>query len=131
MTTPQPLPSGYHSVTPYLIVAGLPQLLEFLQFTFNTVERRRMLRPDGTIQHAEIIIGDSIIELSEPNGDFHTQTAALHVYVSDVDATYKRALQAGATSIYEPTDMDYGERGGGVRDAAGNQWYIATFTGSL
>lgn len=125
MTT-QPYPAGFHSVNPYLVVTGVAALITFLEVTFNTVERRRVLRPDGTIAHAEVSLGDSVIEMGEPDDTFLAQPGALHVYVEDTDATYQRALRAGATSLYESADMPYGERGAGVRDACGNQWYIAT-----
>src|SRR5690606_24392068 len=86
---------------------------------------------DGRIQHAALRIQGAVIELSDGNKDWPPIPAALHIYVPDTDAAYAKALEAGATSLFEPADMYYGERSGGVRDAAGNHWYIATFQEKL
>lgn len=120
------IPEGYHTVTPYLVVPGVAGLIEFLQQAFEAEERHRMARPDGTIMHAEVRIGDSIVMMGEATGEFQPKPAMIHLYVTDVDATYRRALAAGATSVREPTDQFYGDRTGGVKDASGNQWWIAT-----
>lgn len=124
-------PPHYHSVTPYLTVTGIPELIAFLTHAFNAAEEEkgRQLRADGSVWHTVVRIGDSLIEMSEPSGDYPAQPSALHVYVDDTDLTYQQALAAGATSLYEPADMDYGERSAGVRDRSGNQWYIATYQG--
>ena len=122
----KPIPEGYHTVTPYLVVPGVARLIEFLQQAFDAEERHRMARPDGTIMHAEVRIGDSIVMMGEATGEFQPIPAMIHLYVADVDAAYRRALAAGATSVREPTDQFYGDRTGGVKDASGNQWWIAT-----
>jgi uncharacterized glyoxalase superfamily protein PhnB len=85
-----------------------------------------MMRPDGSIGHAEVKIGDSIIMMSEPMGDMQPMPASIYLYVQETDAVYQRALQAGATSLTEPADQFYGDRSAGVKDPAGNQWWIAT-----
>lgn len=121
--------ADFHTVTPYLIVADAAHLIAFAVATFGAAEIRRDLRPDGTIMNAEIGIGDSIVELADAGAAWPARQGALHVYVRDTDDTYRRALDAGATSLYEPADMDYGERSAGVTDPTGNHWYIATYRG--
>jgi PhnB protein len=86
------------------------------------------LEPSGRIAHACVKIGDSMVELSDGTEKWPPMPSALHVYVPDVDATRKRAVQAGGTSVQEPTDQFYGERSSAVRDVCGNNWYIATQT---
>jgi uncharacterized glyoxalase superfamily protein PhnB len=85
-----------------------------------------MDRPDGTVQHAEVRIGDSVVMMGEPQGEVQPRPVNLYLYVEDVDAVYLRAIQAGAKSIGEPKDQFYGDRSGGVEDPSGNTWYIAT-----
>ena len=122
----KPIPDGYHSVTPYLTVPGVAKLLDFLKQAFEAQELHRMPRPDGTIMHAEVRIGDSLVMMGEPMGDSQPMFGSLYLYVHDVDAVYKRALQAGATSTSEPADQFYGDRSAGLKDPVGNQWWIAT-----
>jgi PhnB protein len=122
----KPIPEGYHTVTPYLIVKGAKGLLEFLKDAFDAEEKEKMASPDGTIMHAEVKIGDSMIMLADAQGQWQPTTAAVYMYVPDVDATYKRALAAGGTSTMEPADQFYGDRHGGVKDQFGNFWWIAT-----
>jgi len=125
-TKVKPVPERYHSVTPYLVVEGVPKLLEFLRKTFNSTELERVPRPDGTISHAEVRIGDSVVMMGEANAQSKPMPTMLYVYVEDVDAVYKRALQAGAKPVRELKDEFYGDRAGGVADPVGNQWWIAT-----
>jgi PhnB protein len=125
------IPEGFHTVTPYLTVRGAEGLLDFLKSAFGAEETNCTRRPDGTIVHASVRIGDSMIELSEATGEWAPTPCALHLYVEDADALYQSALRAGGTSLYEPADHEYGERSGGVKDPAGNNWYIATFIGSV
>jgi len=123
----KPIPDGYHSVTPYLVVQGAAKLLDFLKQAFAAQELHRpMLRPDGTIMHAEVRVGDSVVMMGEPMGEHTPMPGSLYLYVPDVDAVYKRALQAGATSLTEPADQFYGDRSAGVTDPVGNRWWIAT-----
>jgi PhnB protein len=117
---------GYHSVTPYLVVSGALRVIEFLERTFDASELSRNAGPDGRIMHAEVRIGDSVVMIGEAGAQWPAMPSGLYVYVEDVDATYRRALQAGATSIAEPKDQFYGDRSGGVRDASGNVWWIGT-----
>lgn len=122
----KPIPEGFHSVTPYLLVSNGSEEIEFLKRAFGARETFRGDRPDGSLMHASVMIGDSMVELGEPMGELRPMPAALHVYVPDVDAVHRRALEAGATSIMEPQDQFYGDREGGIKDPAGNHWFIAT-----
>ncbi len=120
------VPDGYHTVTPYLTVQGVAQLIEFLKTAFDAKEKEIHKNAEGLIQHAEVQIGDSVVMLGEARGEWTPRPSTLYLYVPDVDATYQRALSAGAASVREPADQYYGDRSGGVRDASGNQWWIAT-----
>lgn len=122
----KPIPDGYHSITPYLVVQEAAKLIDFLKQAFEAQEVERITRPDGGIGHAEVRIGDSIVMMSEAGGACAPLPSAMYLYVNDADATYKRALQAGAASTMEPADQFYGDRSAGVKDPAGNQWWIAT-----
>ena len=124
--TPTYTPPGFHSVTPYLVVQGASKLLDFCLQAFRAEEKVRVPAPDGIVRHAEIAIGDSMLEMGEARGVWAPKSAALHLYVKDADATYQRALAAGATSLYAPMDQPYGDREGGITDPCGNSWYIAT-----
>jgi uncharacterized glyoxalase superfamily protein PhnB len=100
--------------------------MEFLKSAFEGVERMRMPAPDGSIMHAEVAIGNGAIEVSDGNEQYPTAPAAIHLYVDNPDAAYARALQAGASSFYAPTDdHPSGDRWGAVKDPFGNHWYIA------
>ena len=126
MATVKPIPAGYHTVTPYLVVEGAAKVIDFAKQAFGAEELNRMATPDGTIMHAEIKIGDSRVMLGEAQGPWKPMPTAIYLYVEDCDTTYKRALQAGATSLMEPADMFYGDRNAGVQDPAGNFWWIST-----
>jgi PhnB protein len=121
-----PIPQGFHSVTPYLVVREVPKLLDFLKQVFRAQEIMRMPTPDGTIMHAEVRIGDSPIMMGEARGDHKPMPGSIYLYVDNTDATYQRALQAGATSLMEPADQFYGDRSASVVDPVGNHWFIAT-----
>lgn len=122
----KPIPEGYSTVTPYLVVEGASKLIDFAKQAFGAEERSRMDMPDGKVGHAEIVIGDSIIMLSDAAGEWKPIPAMIHLYVEDADKTYQRALEAGATSLQEPADQFYGDRSSGVLDPVGNRWWIAT-----
>jgi PhnB protein len=122
----KPIPDGYHTVTPYLLVQGAAELIDFLKQIFDAQETERVLRPDGAIGHAEIKIGDSVVMMSEAGGEWQPMPSSMYLYVNDTDTIYRRALQAGATSIMEPANQFYGDRSAGVKDRAGNHWWIAT-----
>jgi len=122
----KPIPEGYRSVTPYLIAPGAAKVLDFVKETFDAQEIMRMPGPGGTIGHAEFRIGDSILMISDGGELYPAMPCSLYVYVDDVDATYKRALKAGATSVKEPADQFYGDRSASVKDSCGNLWGIGT-----
>jgi PhnB protein len=122
----KPIPDGYHALTPYLIVRGVPRLLEFLKSAFGAEEVRRTAMPDGTIMHAEVRIDGSALMMGEAHGEFAPMPGSIFYYVKDADAVYRRALDAGAVSLMEPADQFHGDRHGGVKDPAGNSWWIAT-----
>jgi PhnB protein len=121
------IPEGYRNVTPYLINEGVEKVIHFLRQAFGAAEKYPpMKRPDGTIMHVEMRVGDSVIMMGEATSEYRPMPACLYVYVEDVDSTYQRALRAGATSVVDPRDQFYGDRSAGVRDPAGNVWWIAT-----
>ncbi|HWC14642.1 MAG TPA: VOC family protein [Actinomycetota bacterium] len=119
------IPDGYPTVTPYLAVQGAAEVMAFLEEVFGaSVRGDVMRRPDATVGHAELQLGDSLVMVGDTRDE--PSTNMLHVYVEDCDVTYRRALAAGAESTMEPEDQFYGDRMAGVRDKWGNQWYIAT-----
>lgn len=122
----KPIPEGYRTVIPYLIVDGAPKLLEFMKSAFGAKEGHISKTPDGKIVHGEVQLGDSHIWFSDAREPWKATPCMIQLYMEDVDAVYKRALEAGATSVQEPSNQFYGDRSGGVRDFAGNQWWIAT-----
>ncbi len=123
----KPIPDGYHTITPYLMVENVDRLLKFLKNAFAAEELLRLKRPDGSVMHAEAQIGDSRIMMGEPMEDFGPMPASIYLYVENCDAIYEKALKAGGKSIMPPMDMAHaGERYGGVRDGSGNIWWIAT-----
>src|ERR671918_1310451 len=122
----KPIPDGYHTLTPYLIVEGASSLIEFLKEAFDAQETERVAQPDGNIMHAEVRIGDSVLMLSDAMGERKPMPTGIYLYVNDADATYQRALQAGATSLMEPANQFYGDRTASLVDPVGNHWWIAT-----
>lgn len=122
----KPIPDGYRTVTPYLVVQEAATLIEFLKQAFEAREIRRTLHPEGSIMNAEVRIGDSVVMVSEARGEFKPMPSSIYLYVENTDATYKRALQSGGTSMMEPEDEFYGDRNAGVKDPTGNHWWIAT-----
>ena len=122
----KPIPDGYHTVTPFLLVKGASEVIEFLKQAFGAVESSRHKLPDGSIMHAEVRIGDSNVMLADASQKWPSMPTMLYVYVQDVDKVYKKAVQAGGKSLREPTNEFYGDRSAGVMDAGGNQWWIAT-----
>jgi uncharacterized glyoxalase superfamily protein PhnB len=120
------IPEGYHTVTPYLVVKNARGLIEFVKQTFGAEERELLTKPDGGVMHAEVLIGNSVVMMGEPSDDSEVFPALLYLYVDDCDAVYKKALEAGATSLREPEDQFYGDRSAAVDDAFGNHWWLAT-----
>lgn len=117
---------GFPNIAPYILVNGAAKFMEFLLAAFEGTERMRVPKPDGSIMHAEVGIGGSIIELSDATEQNPPRPATTHLYVPDADAAYANAIQAGATSVYPVADQHWGDRQGCVKDPFGNVWYIAT-----
>jgi PhnB protein len=117
---------AYHSVNPFVIAEGAEDLIGFLGAAFAGSEQERITRPDGTVGHAEVAIGDSVVMLTDANAALPARPSAFYVFVDDVDACYRRALAAGAVSRSEPADQFYGIREAGVIDRWGNIWWVAT-----
>jgi PhnB protein len=118
------LPAQHNCVSPYLVVDKVPELIAFLAKVFDAAEIGRHAMPDGTIMHAEVRIGDSVVMMGQAPG--RSASPMVHVYVPDVDATHARAVAAGATSTRPPTTMFYGDRISMVTDAFGVSWAIST-----
>jgi uncharacterized glyoxalase superfamily protein PhnB len=121
-----PVPAGMNTVTPTLHVKGTDRLIDFIRQAFGAEELDRTLAADGTVMHAQLRLGDSVLELGEARGFLAPMPGALHYYVPDVDAVYARALAAGATTLGAPSDRPYGDRSAEVGDPFGNHWFIAT-----
>jgi PhnB protein len=119
-------PQAYNSVSPYLIVDGASRTIDFLVQVFDAVELRRFPDPAGKIMHAEVRIDDTVVMLADAAAEWPPTPASVHIYVPDVEATYRRALAAGATSVQEPVKKDDADKRGGVKDAGGTTWWIAT-----
>jgi len=115
---------SYRTVTPYLVVSDADAELRFLKTAFGGTEVSCDRTPDNTVMHAELTIGDSLIMLGQAGGQWTPRTAALYLWVKDVDATYAKALEAGARSESAPEDKPYGHRNAGVIDQNGVTWWI-------
>jgi PhnB protein len=130
----RPIPEGYGTVTPYLIVNGAARAIEFYKQAFGATETFRMERPDGRVGHAEIKIGDSHVMLADEHPEMGARgpqaiggsPISLVLYVEDVDATVNRAVEAGAKLTRPVANQFYGDRTGGVEDPFGHAWYVAT-----
>ena len=120
-------PQGYTSVAPYLIVDGAQRTIEFLVSALGAVELRRFPGENGTVMHAEVRIDDTVVMLTDGGPGWPPIAAHVHIYVPDVDATYKRALESGAVSVQEPiAKKGDPDKRGGVTDAGGTTWWIST-----
>ena len=131
---PQPVPEGYHTITPYLAVEDASTAIDFYKKAFGAKERVQMAGPGGSVMHAELEVGDSLIMLSDPFPQASTKppkelggtSVSIFAYVEDIDSVYKQAIDSGATSLMEPDDMFWGDRFGSVQDPFGHSWTIAT-----
>ena len=120
-------PDGYSSVSPYVVADRAQRVIDFLKTTFAAKQLRRFDNPDGSIMHAEVQIDDTVIMIADASNKFPAFPVWLHVYVTDADATYRRALEAGGTSVQELQEKKNDpDRRGGVKDPAGNTWWIST-----
>jgi uncharacterized glyoxalase superfamily protein PhnB len=120
------IPEGYHSITPSFCVDGAQKFINFLKEVFAAQDRFKMDGPGGKVMHAELNIGDSAVMVSDVMPQWPAKSNSLYVYVDDVDATYQRALKAGATAVRAPENAFYGDRTSSVQDPFGNMWGIAT-----
>lgn len=120
------MPKGLHNVNPYLHPRRAEPLIAFLKRAFGAQEVAKYASPDGVVHHAQVRVGDSVVEMGEAQGKYETMAAMFYLYVPNVDAVHRQAVAAGATSFQEPTDQFYGDRSAGVKDNFGNKWYIAT-----
>jgi len=119
-------PINYTSVSPYLIVDGASRTIEFLVEVFGAVELRRFPDATGKLMHAEVRIDDTVLMLADGGDGWAAMPSYVHIYVPDVDAVYQHALSAGATSVQEPVRKQDEDKRGGVKDAGGTTWWIAT-----
>jgi PhnB protein len=130
----KPIPDGYHSVTPYLIVDDGTRAIDFYKRAFGAKELMRMPAPGGKVGHAEIKIGDSVIMLADEAPEMEARSAkhyggspvSLMVYVEDVDTLFPQAVGAGAKEVRPVTDQFYGDRSGTVKDPFGHSWHLST-----
>lgn len=123
------LPQELHNVNVYLHPLRAEPLIRFIQQAFGAREMVKYVSPDGVVNHAALQVGSSAIEMGEAHGPYQPMTSMFYLYVPDCDMVYRKALAAGAASVYEPRDQPYGDRNGAVKDVFGNQWYIATHIG--
>ena len=115
----------YRTVTPYLLVENADAELAFLQAAFGGIERNCSRAPDGRVMHAEMSVGDSLVMIGQCGPEWPAKPCALYLWVDDVDATWRQALDAGGTVESEPEDKPYGHRNAGVIDPNGNTWWVA------
>lgn len=119
-------PDGFHTMNGYLFVSNPDELIHFLKEAFHAEEINRTVRPDnGGIGNCILKIGDSCFMVSQANGPFMDMRTAFYLYVVDVDQVFKRALELGGKAIFDPENMDYGDRQGGIEDVSGNYWWIS------
>ena len=122
----KPIPDGFNTVTPYLLVKGVAGLMQFLEKAFDAETLSKMPGDDGSIMHAEMRVGDTRLMMGEATEKWAPRPGGFYVYLENCDASYQRALDAGGTSLREPTTEFYGDRSCGVEDPSGNQWWIST-----
>lgn len=120
------MPHGYHSITPYFTVRDAAGLMEFLVAAFDATIILDKRYPNGTVQHARVRIGDSILMMNEGTKEYPVNVSQIHLFVEDADTTFSNALTAGAIALMEPNRRPHGDRMAGVRDPCGNVWWIAT-----
>ena len=124
--TAKPIRDGFHAVTPYFFAENAARLIKFISAAFGGKVTFRKERPDGSVVHAEMQVGDSMLMLADPSAEFKPTPTSIYLYVKDCDAVYQTALTSGGTSIFPMMTLPSGERYGGVKDPCGNIWWIAT-----
>ena len=133
-TNVKPIPDGYRAVTPYLFIKGAARAIDFYKQVFGATERMRLEMPGGTVGHAELALGDSVIMLGDECPSMKAlgpqaiggTPVMIHLYVPDVDATFSKAVAAGAKVLQPVEDKFYGDRSGSITDPFGHQWALAT-----
>lgn len=126
MSKVDPIPPGYGSVTPYLVLSHCAKAIEFYKSVFGAKERMRMPMPDGKVGHAELEIGGSLVMLADGGEQWPSTSALLCLYVEDCDAVFAKAVEAGAEVVEPLEDKFYGDRSGSVKDPFGQRWSIMT-----
>lgn len=119
-------PDQYPNVSPFLVVKDPAKSMAFVEKVFDAKVRPAMRNDEGGVEHGEVEIGDSLIMFGPSRGEYAPRGTMLYVYVPDADATYQKALAAGAESLREPVEQFYGDRSGGFKDSDGNEWWVAT-----
>jgi PhnB protein len=119
-------PADHSTVSAYVMADGAQKVIDFAETVFGAETLLRLARPDGSVMHASVRIGDSVVMIADAIEDYPAFPAWLHVYVPDVDATWAKGLERGATPVQEPSEKGDGDRRGGFKDPAGNVWWIAT-----
>ncbi|MBZ6077462.1 VOC family protein [Microvirga puerhi] len=122
-------PDGHSTVSAYMMADDAQRAIGFMTDVLRGETLIRMNRADGSIMHASVRIGDSVVMVSDGTADYPAFSVWLHVYVPDVDETYARALENGAVSVQPPSEKGDGDRRCGVKDATGNTWWLATHVG--
>lgn len=130
----QPIPEGYPRVTPYLVVDGASEAIEFYRSVLGATERMRMATPDDKVGHAELELGGSVIMLADEAPEMNARApktvggtpVSLHVYVEDSDEVFNRAIEAGANELQAVEDKFYGDRSGSFEDPFGHHWHVST-----
>jgi PhnB protein len=122
----KPIPDNYPRVIPYLIIKDVKKMQNFLKEVFDAKIIETMTLPDGSVNHGEVRIGDSVIMMGKASDDYPPKPAMIYVYVENVDVVFKKAISLGAKSIMEPADMFYGDRNGGFEDEQGMSWWVAS-----
>lgn len=122
----KPIPANFPRVAPYLIVKNVEETMDFVQYVFEGEVREKMKTPDGSVNHGEMNIGNSVIMMGKASEDYPPLNAMIYIYVEDTDKAYKQAIEKGAVSVMEPADQFYGDRNAGVKDKDGISWWMAT-----
>jgi uncharacterized glyoxalase superfamily protein PhnB len=120
------VPAGLHAVNVYLHPLRAEPVITFMKRALGAADVEKYASPDGVVHHASVTIGDSVVEMGEAHGPYQPMPTMFYLYVPNVDRSYRRALEFGASSLSEPADQPYGDRTAGVKDPFGNQWYLAT-----
>jgi uncharacterized glyoxalase superfamily protein PhnB len=122
----KPIRDGFRTITPYLFGQGTPRLIDFICAAFGGEVTFRKDRPDGSVMHAEMRVGDSMVMLGEATAEFGPMPTSIYLYGTDCDAVYARAMNSGGVSVFPMMTLPSGERYGGVKDPSGNIWWVAT-----